>query len=336
MRKIFVLIAALAVALLGMFITAPAHAASGDSASDPIVVASPSEVPDDAVEDNPSTYVDPNSECANTRSWVQTVHHPAETHTVVVVDKEEVPEIWANFSPDHQEGPFTGPPSWPTDERGTWHLHDKIPGGHEGPDGVYQRDNPGQGNGDWFFRQNHQDAVTHEETVIDKEAYDVVTYYAWTDGADCPVTLPGVATAKVTVKAPDCDSDGSANYSASHAYIIGRELNVDVGKHQAVFKAFDGYEFPAGPGVTTNENGSFKTVTYTVKAATGDCPVTTPHPPKHHTPVPPKHTPAPPVKHTTPALPNAGMTDSKPNYLLGLALGLITLGGGLLFVRKRA
>jgi hypothetical protein len=58
--------------------------------------------------------------------------------------------VWQNFSPNNDQGPFEGPPSWPTDPRGTWQHQDKsIPGGHEGPDGVYQR---GSGNGSWFYR----------------------------------------------------------------------------------------------------------------------------------------------------------------------------------------
>ncbi len=60
-------------------------------------------------------------------------------------------DTWQNFSPDKHQGPFEGPPSWPTDPRGTWHHMNKpIPPGQAGPDGVYQN---GSGNGSWFYRQ---------------------------------------------------------------------------------------------------------------------------------------------------------------------------------------
>ena len=58
--------------------------------------------------------------------------------------------IWQNFSPNRDQGTFEGPPSWPTDPRGTWQHKDKsIPPGQAGPDGVYQN---GSGNGSWFYR----------------------------------------------------------------------------------------------------------------------------------------------------------------------------------------
>lgn len=100
------------------------------------------------------------------------VHHDPVTHDVTIVDQEATSEVWANFSPNHQQGPFEGAPSFPDDERGTWHMHSNIPGGHEGADGVYQRDNPHSGRADWFYRHNATEEVTHTETVVDEEAYD--------------------------------------------------------------------------------------------------------------------------------------------------------------------
>lgn len=72
-----------------------------------------------------------------------------------IIEKETrtrywVDDVWQNFSPNKDQGTFEGPPSWPTDPRGTWqHQNKDIPGGHQGPDGVYQK---GQGNGSWFYR----------------------------------------------------------------------------------------------------------------------------------------------------------------------------------------
>jgi LPXTG-motif cell wall-anchored protein len=124
---------------------------------------------------------------------------PAVTHVVVdaeaydetVIDSpavEAVAEVWANFSPNHSRTPFVGPPLFPVDPRGTWHLHDHIPPGQAGPDGVYSTSN--HGHASWFYRLNakaaipavthvvHHDAVTHvvidtpavTHTVIDVEA----------------------------------------------------------------------------------------------------------------------------------------------------------------------
>lgn len=71
------------------------------------------------------------------------------THT-----KTRTSEVWANFSPNDKHGTFEGTPSWPTDPNGTWHIHDSIPPGHDGADGVYKK---GSGNGDWFYRHGAGD-----------------------------------------------------------------------------------------------------------------------------------------------------------------------------------
>ena len=65
-------------------------------------------------------------------------------------ERSRTAAIWQNFSPNKDQGPFEGPPSWPTDPRGTWqHQNKPIPPGQAGPDGVYQN---GTGNGSWFYR----------------------------------------------------------------------------------------------------------------------------------------------------------------------------------------
>lgn len=68
---------------------------------------------------------------------------------VLVID---VAEVWANFSPNDSQATFVGPALYPVDARGTWNVHDSIPGGHVGPDGVYSKGNPAKG-GNWFYRQ---------------------------------------------------------------------------------------------------------------------------------------------------------------------------------------
>ena len=73
---------------------------------------------------------------------------PAVPGTPAVAGKATV---WASFSPNKDQGPLTGEPSYPDEPRGTWHVEDKIPGGHTGPDGVYSQSD-GNGNGSWFYR----------------------------------------------------------------------------------------------------------------------------------------------------------------------------------------
>lgn len=93
--------------------------------------------------------------------WSETVNVPAQGDEFITVanpDYEEAtagtPAIWAEFSPNKSNGEFVGPPTWPNDNRGTWGVKDHLPGGHEGPDGVYQKGNGnGYGNSSWFYRQ---------------------------------------------------------------------------------------------------------------------------------------------------------------------------------------
>lgn len=148
----------------------------------------------------PARAAEGDEPCVPADAWTETIEHPAVTHvvhhdevshTVHIIDVEATPEVWANFSPNREQGPFEGPPSFPTDERGTWQMHDKIPGGHEGDDGVYQRDNPGSGRADWFYRHNATAEISHDEVVVDQEAYDetVVDEEAWTETIEHPAVV---------------------------------------------------------------------------------------------------------------------------------------------------
>jgi hypothetical protein len=211
----------------------PAVSVPGSSPADRIVVTSPADVPAGAVEDVPSTYGTP-AECDTTRSWVLVVPGTdAVTHqewTAEVRTRTKAPDVeavWANWQPNDSQGPQDYEPLPPTqdpdgtwnvdtDDRGTWIIHEQgIPGGHEGPDGVYQQ---GGGNSPWFFRRNFvqgaygdwgawepygdnpylSDPTLPADTdlaeyrtsgpvvVTDEEATPaVVTYYAWTDGKAC-------------------------------------------------------------------------------------------------------------------------------------------------------
>lgn len=154
--------------------------------------------------------------CVPKDAYVEVVEHPAVTHvehhdavTKVVHHEavtETVPAIWANFSPNDSQGPFEGPPTWPTDPRGTWNDHGQLPPGQAGPDGVYQQ---GNGNGSWFYRQAESVVVIEEpydETVTVKEAYDevVVDRKAFTETVEHPaVTCPDKPEPPVVTPVPD-------------------------------------------------------------------------------------------------------------------------------------
>lgn len=103
-----------------------------------------------------------------------------EAYDETVIDKEAydetVPGQWWNWSPNKDQGPFEGPPAFPTDERGTW-QGPHTEGGPKG-EGTFQT---GNGHGDWFHREAdtvvhhdaethvvHHDAVTEEVKVVDQ------------------------------------------------------------------------------------------------------------------------------------------------------------------------
>lgn len=104
-----------------------------------------------------------------------------------VIDKEATtkPGQWWNWSPNHDTGPFDGPPAFPLDERGTWQgPHDN---GGPGPEeeGTYNISNNDNGRSSWFhrgpavvcpeeFHWVHHDAVYKDVKVVDVPAKDAV------------------------------------------------------------------------------------------------------------------------------------------------------------------
>lgn len=170
----------------------------------------------------PARAAEGDEPCVPSDAWTETIEHPAVTHVVhhdavtheeTVIDQEATPEVWANFSPNKDQGPFDGPPSYPTDERGTWQVHDKIPGGHEGPDGVYNRSNDNNGRSSWFYRHNATEEVSHVIVVVDQEAYDetVVDEEAWTEviehpAVTCDPEQPDPLVTETSSTSLECDS----------------------------------------------------------------------------------------------------------------------------------
>ena len=96
-----------------------------------------------------------------------------ETKTVVVKKAwtetiEGAPGVWANFSPNDSQATFVGPPTYPSDQRGTWHHHGDLPPGQAGSDGVYANGNPAKG-GNWFYREAGTEAQTIEHPAVTEE-----------------------------------------------------------------------------------------------------------------------------------------------------------------------
>lgn len=114
-------------------------------------------------------------DCVPSDAWTETIEHPAVTHEETV---EGTPDLWWNWSPNHQQGPFDGPPAFPVDERGTWQGPHENGGPSPDTYGTFQQ---GNGHGSWFHREHGTpDTVT---TVIDEEAW---TEYIEHPAVECP------------------------------------------------------------------------------------------------------------------------------------------------------
>ena len=133
-------------------------------------------------------------ECVPSEAYSETtyIEHPAVTH------EETVPGAWWNWSPNQDQGPFEGPPSFPTDARGTW----QGPHIEGGPDqeltGTFNSSHGNSGNASWFHR-----ALPTVETVEDEAASteEIITNYS---EVTCPepteelTQLPAVVLSVVT------------------------------------------------------------------------------------------------------------------------------------------
>lgn len=159
----FVVVAIIAALALVFTANRADGSSPGTSPADPIVVATPADVPEGAVEDDPSTYSTPDSECDVTRSWVHTVPgeeavYATEYHFAKFTQtRHRHPDskgFWQVFSPTKPKT-FTGPPAHPTDERGKWSAPKYSGGPQPEASGVFQQ---GGGNGSWFYR--HQGSTS--------------------------------------------------------------------------------------------------------------------------------------------------------------------------------
>jgi len=137
--------------------------------------------PASATQTPPPTECVPSDAVPAYTEVVPDIEHPAVGEPTITIDNpdyipatEGTPAVWANFSPNDEEGTFTGPPTYPTDERGTWHDHGTLPPGQAGPDGVYANGNPDKG-GNWFYRQAEVPGTPAEgepTIVVDNPDYE--------------------------------------------------------------------------------------------------------------------------------------------------------------------
>src|SRR5665647_971272 len=105
-----------------------------------------------------------------------TKDHPA------VLAVTAVPAKWWNWSPNQDQRPFEGKPSYPTDARGTW----QGPHIEGGPDqeltGTFNSSNGDSGNASWFHRTAAVEGVegtdAWTETITEARTETVVTNYS--------------------------------------------------------------------------------------------------------------------------------------------------------------
>jgi hypothetical protein len=92
--------------------------------------------------------------------------------------------FWQNFEPNRDQGTFNGPPTWPTDPRGTWSAKKYNGGPQQDASGVFQN---GSGNGSWFYRSQGQ---TFDWSAYgDWTKWSPETHTSWED-SDAPLGSP--------------------------------------------------------------------------------------------------------------------------------------------------
>jgi len=177
----------------------------------------------------------------------------------------------------------------------------------------------------------------HPGSTADADTHSTVTAMSGCANGDFvpPVVIPKDASASVVVTPPTCDKDGvpSVNAEGTQYATLENKLDETPGDHVAVFTAAEGHQF--ADGSTTLE------VKYTVKAKTGNCPVTTPTPTAGVPVSSSTTTPAPAVQASTSegTLAHTGsvVNAGGPLALAGMlvALGIIAFAAGAEAKRRR-
>ena len=131
------------------------------------------------------------ADCVPAAAYTEVIDHPAVTQVVHHPAVDAQPSQWWNWSPNKDQGPFDGPPSFPTDARGTW----EGPHTEGGPDGTgtFNVSNNDNGHSPWFHREAAvpgQDAWDETVTVT-PHSTETVNHPAVTcTGVNPPVVCP--------------------------------------------------------------------------------------------------------------------------------------------------
>lgn len=113
---------------------------------------------------------------AYTETVIITPEVPARDETVIITPARTetipgTPGRWWNFSPNDQQGVFTGPPNFPSDNRGTWQGPHTEGGPSQGLTGTFRQ---GEGNASWF----HREPGTEERVIEHPAVTDVIHHPA--------------------------------------------------------------------------------------------------------------------------------------------------------------
>ena len=216
-------------------------------------------------------YPSPSSTCTPTDDQVihhdavtHVVHHDAATHVVHheavthVVHHDAVDATWWNWSPNKDQGPFDGPPAFPTDPRGTWQGPHAAGGPAQDTIGTFLN---GNGNGDWFHRaagtpasdETVVDRDAYDETVVDREAYDetVVDHAAYDEtirGTTCPTPYEDTITVTpfLDYTPPTCDEPGSLDDMGPESGVLWSAVGGSPGPTTFTASPAPGHRFPPG------------------------------------------------------------------------------------------
>ena len=241
-----------AVALVGAGVIAvagPASAGGGSSYPSPSPSSTCTPTDDQVIHHDAVTHV------VHHVAVTRVVHHDAVTH---VVHHDAVAATWWNWSPNKDQGPFDGPPAFPTDPRGTWQGPHSDGGPAQDATGTFLN---GNGNGDWFHRtagtaawdETVVDRAAYDETVVDRAAYDETVV----DRAAYDETIPGTAcpppykdTITVTpfldFTPPTCDERGSLDGAGPESGVLWSAVGGSPEPTTFTASPAPGYTFPAG------------------------------------------------------------------------------------------
>lgn len=141
--------------------------------------------------------------------------------------------FWTNFQPNNTQDPFVGPPSYPSDPRGSWSEPKTEGGPEQDASGVYPVGNPDVG-GNWFYRSQGTAEVPEQSH----------TDYRWPilERTLTPAVAPTECVAGVESSVPvngdgDGDGDGTGDGDgdvAGEAEVLGIEAEAPAAAPTAV------------------------------------------------------------------------------------------------------